>query len=381
MEDKNIDVKQRIDIVWLFKYLYNKRLFIIKIVSIGVICGLVTCLCRPKVYKVEASLLPISEDKSKFGNLGSLASMAGIDMSVLNPSSSIITSDLYPRVATSVPFLLQMADVKLKWIKPDTVMSTYEYIKSDTIMTFGKYLRAYTIGLPNTIMKKIRGAESEENVIANTPKLLEEPQYLKLNKYQKSAIINIRDKITIEEDPVTNLIVVSAKGESPIQASVLATEAVNQLQSTISAYKTKQARLSLNFIEDRYKETLDEYEQIREAFFLYKDTHRDMIDERVDVEYQRLDDEYQISYSVLKSLASQMEQAKIKLMEDSPAFSVVDPVVVPLASEKYSPKMKLHLIVGFLLGGIFSIGWLLLQIAYWQVFDPEKVEKLVRKFE
>lgn len=371
--------QKQFDIVWLIKYLFKKRKFIIRFTCVCVVLCFVVFLLKPAKYRAQASILPISDNKiSSLGNLGSLASFAGVDVNSLSPSKNIITADLYPRVASSTPFLLQMADVKVKWNEPDTIMSYYEYVKADTVMTFMKYLKAYTIGLPNTISQKLRGnPKPEQSVSANV--VLGEPQFLRLNPQQKLAIALLGQQLVVEEDATTNLIVVSAFGETPIQASVWASEAVNQLQATISSYKTKQAKLSLDFIEDRYKETQDEYEQIRQAFFNYKDTHRDMIDERVDIEYQRLEDQYQISYSVLKSLSSQMEQAKIKLMEDTPAFSIVDPVVVPMANEKFSPKFMLHIIAGIMLGVIFSIGWLFMQLGYWQIFNEEKVRKIIEE--
>ncbi|MBP5364973.1 MAG: hypothetical protein J6Y82_03510 [Bacteroidales bacterium] len=376
---KEKDDQKQFDIVWLIKYLFNKRKYIIRFTCICVALCFVIFLLKPAKYRAQASILPISDNKmSNLGNLGSLASFAGVDINSLNPSKSIITADLYPRVASSTPFLLQMADVKVKWNKPDTIMSYYEYVKADTVMTFMKYLKAYTIGLPGTISQMFQGKQSQSQA-APTSVLLGEPQYLNLNPQQKLAIALLGQKIVVEEDASTNLIIVSAFGESPLQASVWASEAVNQLQATIASYKTKQAQLSLDFIEDRYKETQDEYEQIRQAFFQYKDSHRDMIDERVDIEYQRLEDQYQISYSVLKSLSSQMEQAKIKLMEDTPAFSIVDPVVLPMANEKFSPKFALHVIAGIMLGIILSIGWLLMQLGYWQVFNEEKIKKIIEE--
>lgn len=377
---------QQFDVVWLLKYIYSKRLFIIKSVIVCMLLCVIICILRPKKYKAEASILPISNNQmssamSRLGGLSSLASMAGVDIGSMQGDNNIITRDLYPRVASSTPFLLQMCDVEMEWEDRDREMGLYEYIKTDTIKSFFDYLYAYTIGLPGTISNRESENEDSPIVSDDATQNISDMNFISLNKFQKSAVNRMSKMISVEEDPtINNLIVVTAIADSPDHATILASQALDKMQEAITSYKTKQAKLTLDFIQERYDDALTEYKKLREALFLYEDSHRNMIDERVSIEYQQLSDEYQISYSILKSLSSQIEQSKINLMENTPAFSVVDPVVKPMNNEKYSPKMKLHIVAGFALGIVFSIGWLLLQLGYWQVFNPEKVRRLQEQY-
>lgn len=52
-----------------------------------------------------------------------------------------------------------------------------------------------------------------------------------------------------------------------------------------------------------------------------------------------------------------MEQAQIKVKEDTPVFSIIKPITVPL--EKSKPKRSLILVIWIFLGGILGIGLVL----------------------
>lgn len=373
MSEEQKKQEEQFDIVWLLLYLWSKRKFIMICVGVVTLIAIVKYVSTDAKYKASASILPVIDEgmASKLGDMGGLAAMAGVDLSQ-SSNGNIITADLYPKVASSTPFLMELMNEKVKWNEPDTVMSLYEHVVQRT-PSFGDYLLAYTIGLPGTI--KSWFADEDSLVIDNSG---EEPMYVVLDKYQRGALSEMSEMIVVEEDPIYGTIELSCYAESPEQAATLASKAVELLQKIITEYKTKRARLSLNFIEERYSETMSDYEKIREQFYAYKDSHRDMISERVDIAYQKLSDEYNISYSLLKTLSSQMEQAKMTLMENTPVFSVVEPVVMP--KEKDSPSAKWHLVLGVFLGGFFGIGWLLMQLAWWQLFNEKKVKALIEEY-
>lgn len=79
-----------------------------------------------------------------------------------------------------------------------------------------------------------------------------------------------------------------------------------------------------------------------------------MVSERINLEFQRLSDEYDMSSTVFKGLAQQLEQAKIAVNEQTPAFTILEPAKVPI--EKSAPKKKIILVVSVFLGGFIGIG-------------------------
>lgn len=367
--------EEEIDIVWLIRYVWSKRKIIIyTTVPMFLIC-MVVFLCKPKQYNSTASILPISGGSSISGGMSMLASMAGVNLK--KPSQNVITPDLYPAVARTTPFMRKLMSVPLKWKDNDTIMSTYEYaerLKPSVL----DYIKAYTIGLPATIANAINPPINPaiDAALAAEDKEL---NYLVLSSTERKAIGLLSKMVSVEEDAKIDAINVSATCEVPEQAAVLASSALDILQEIITEYKTKSSSQTLGFLEERYESTRQDYEKVREQFFSYKDSHRNMIDERVDVRYQELSDQYQISYQILKNLAGQIEEAKLEVMEETPVFSVLQPAVMP--SDKSGPKFMIHAIAGIMLGLIFSIGWFIVQIGYFQVFDEKKYKAIKAQYE
>ncbi|MCQ2211233.1 MAG: Wzz/FepE/Etk N-terminal domain-containing protein [Paludibacteraceae bacterium] len=370
MEEVRDNKQDQIDIVWLLKYLFTKRKFILKVVGCTTLFFVLICLFKPNKYTATASIIPVSSNTGvDLGGLNSLASMAGLTTGKSKSGVDIVTPDLYPKVAQSTPFLCEIMNIKVPWANIDTLMSVYEYTKYDSIPSFGEYLRMYTIDLPNTIKIWFNGKKTGPSINKkNLP-------YEVYDKYEYKAMSKLKEMIKVDEDPIFETIEVSVDAESPKQASILASSVVNTLQSHVIEHKTRRAKYMLDFIQERYNETTLEYESVRQKFFDYKDSHRDMISERVNVEYQRLSDQYDLSYSILKSISSQLEQAKLAFMENTPVFSIVQPVVLPVS--KSGPKMMLYIVVGIMLGFITSIGWLIMRLAWWQVFDEERLNRLI----
>lgn len=368
--------EEEIDIVWLIRYMWSKRKTIIYATVATLLLSMVVYLSKPKQYTSTASILPVSQNSGISGSMGMLASMAGVN--IKSPSTNVITPDLYPAVASSTPFMKRLMDVPLKWKDNDTIMSTLRYVTNKE-KTVWDYIKAYTIGLPSTI-KSLMSPPIDvrmDALLADGDNKI--PSYIVLSLKERVAIKLLSEEVVVEEDSKIEAINVSATCESPEQAVVLASTALDILQEIITEYKTKRSALTLGFLEDRYKETQDDYEKVRKQFFAYKDSHRNMIDERVDIEYQRLSDQYQISYSILKTLANQLEEAKLEVMEETPVFSVLQPAVMPY--EKSSPKFMLHAIAGVMLGLIFSVGWFIVQIGYFQVFDTKKYAAIKSQYE
>ncbi len=377
MEEQKNNTEEQFDIIWLLKYLYSKWTFIAKVTAGIVLLCIIVWASKPKIYTATASILPIEEEQGLLsglsGNLGSLASLAGVNLSATSKSATIITSDLYPKVAESVPFLSYMIDVKLPWKEPkDTIMSFYEHRIADTIPTFGGLIFKYTLGLPGTIMKSV----TDKPQVQHSDKTL---PYVTLDKERENAIAQMQKMITVEEDPQYKTIEISVDAESPEQAAILATNVIEQIQNTATEHKTRRAKSILSFTEERYKEASAEYEDIYRRFSQYKDRHRDMVQERVGAEYQRLSDQYDLARSILNTLSSQLEQSRLAVMQNTPVFSVVEPVVMP--HKKSSPKLSLHLISGISLGLLASISWLLIQLGWWQIFDEEKFRKVKARVE
>lgn len=338
-----------IDLIALTKTIWNGRKTIYYSVGVCVFIGLLIAFFSKPKYEAYATLLP-SEEKDmmgQLGGLGALAGMAGVDIgSMMGGQASGIPAEIYPSVVESYPFKKELVHQKFHFEAFQEPVSIYEYALQDTVETTGDKILKYTIKLPWTIKEAIQG---EKEVLT-----LPEYGVLNLSEEELIALGSIEEVLVIDVDKKTGLINVSAEAGEPVFVAQFVQKAIDLLQNYVIEYKTKQARQNLEFIQERYLEKEKEYLTAREAFFEYKDKHRNMVSERISIEYEQFKDEFEITGSIYKSLASQLEQAKITVKEETPVFTVIEPVKVPI--EISWPKKKIILIVSVFLGVFIGIG-------------------------
>jgi uncharacterized protein involved in exopolysaccharide biosynthesis len=69
--------------------------------------------------------------------------------------------------------------------------------------------------------------------------------------------------------------------------------------------------------------------------------------------------------SVFQELAGQLEQAKLQVSKDTPIFTVIEPVNIPL--ERSKPKRTLMVLIWTFLGAVLSTGWVLVRDTVFQI--------------
>nr|WP_321405967.1 Wzz/FepE/Etk N-terminal domain-containing protein [uncultured Carboxylicivirga sp.] len=339
-----------IDLIALLKVVWDNRKIIYYSVGVSVIIGLLIAIISPVKYKVTATLLPSEENRSSsIGGLSALAGMAGVNIgSMVGQQSIDIPAEIYPQVVNSYPFKNELIHKKFNFEEFEYSTSVYNYVLNDTIESIGKKILKYTIRLPWTLKDALINN-------SDTP-LNTNYDVIYLSKDEERVFEYIEDLIQVEVDDGTGLVSLTVEAKEPIVTAQYVQRAVELLQEYIIDYKTKKVRENLNFIQESYLDKKVEYEKLQKQFFNYKDRHRNIISERSDPEFQRLSDEYDLVSIIYQELAKQLEQARIAVKEQTPAFSVIEPSKVP--TEKSSPNRKLILIASVFIGffiGIFVI--------------------------
>lgn len=374
--------QEEFDIVWLIAYLWAKRKTVIYATAGAVVLSIVIFFVRPKVFTAEAAILPVMEAQgADMSNVKGLAAMVGINLGSGGASGTLITPDLYTEVVTSTPALLEiMETVPLTWDEPDdTVMTLYEHMRADSVLTLGGAVLKYTVRLPWTIKEALAGPPPVMEFSA--PRADEETQIPRptvLDKVRRDCAEWLRDRIVVTPDQETSLVRISAQGETPQQSAELATAVMRQIQTTITEYATSSTKRTLDFLQERYDETMEEFTVARQELYVYRDRNRNVIEERSDVTRQQLEDKYNMSYNLLQTLQSELEKSRLKLLAETPIFSVVQPVVQP--EKKSSPKFMLHFFGGLFAGLIVSVGWMLVALGYKQVFAPREFKVIYDKY-
>ena len=338
-----------IDLIALAKVIWQGRKKIWISVLVFVVIGLLYAFLSPVTYRASAVVLPQTDTESNLGQLGSLASLAGVNLNAMMGDASGIQPDLYPNVVNSYPFLNELIHTPLNYEGEPKPISFYEKEMADSVPGFGATVLKYTLRLPWTLKDLIVGKKD----LGRTKKSVNQ-ELVAINKEEEQLLENFRSFISISVEKKTGLVVIGVEMEEPLISAQIAHRAITLLQDYIIRYKTSQVNENLKFIEGQFKEKKAEFEQAQKSLFEYRDTYRNLVAERMDTRYQELQDAYNLSMSVYQGLAQQLEQAKIAVKKETPVFSVIEPVKIPIEKEK--PKRSMILVASVILGGFIGVG-------------------------
>lgn len=359
--DKKLD-NDEIDLIEILKTIWTKRKFLLKFIVVSFIIGLIIALTSNTEFEARCKLLPDVEESpvSRLGGLGGLAGLAGIDLTVGTQGN--LSPDLYPEIAKSLNFQLELINHPIRFEKLDTTISSYQYFKEYKSPSLISIISSYTIGLPGKIKDFFSAPIVNEDSIPKSGDIIQ------LTLLEKDIIEGFKNRIEIEVDNKTNVITISAEMPDKIAAAELVKLTLDHLQNSIIEYKINKSKQNLEFIKERHKEAKKRFEEAQENLARFTDQNRNILSSMVMAEEQRLRNEYNLAFDVFKGLSNQLEQAEIKVKENTPIFTVIEPIQVPL--DKSKPKRKLIIAIAIALGVFLG-----LTVLFTKIFIIPKFKK------
>jgi len=338
-----------IDIIALLKTLWMGKKLIIKTTILFFVIGCVVALLSPVVYTAQTTFVPqVSEDQmsSSKGGLGSLASLAGINLNQgSSTSDSYLSPLLYSKIANSDEFSLKLIEEELINLNGDK-FSIKQYMLSDTNSSFNLigFIKKYTIGL---FLKNDNELKSKKTVNG----------YNFISQEEFDLVKSFKEKFSIVLNEKEGYIEVIASDKDAFISTQLVKIVTKNLQSRIIELRTNKIKERLEYSKNQYEQKQIEFNILQNNVADFKDSNKNISTARFMSELQKLESEYQLQQNILMTLASEFNNNKIKLNKDTPIFSVIDEVSVP--NERSEPKRSLIALTYMFLGVILSIGYLL----------------------
>lgn len=338
------------NIVEVIQKLWNKRKFIIKVTLVGLLFGMLIALWSKKEYTAHCIIVPQLGEKGNTGNLGSLAVVAGIHLGGMG-STELLSPKIYPKILFSVPFQKELMYDSLSFDDYEHPVSIIDFYTHEDYQTssFVETLWNYTLGVPAMLIKAIRKEESEsvsKNSVDTLIHTLSEKEYRCMRVLQNTINLNVNEK--------EGILTLSAKMPEAIAAAQLVAVIQQMLQRYVTEFKIEKAQVKLQFIEERYEDAKKSFENKQKELAAFRDANRNVASAIAKTVEERLSNEYAVALSVYSELAKQREQAGIQVKEDTPIFTIVEPVTVPL--ERSKPKRTFILLAFTCLGGLVGIG-------------------------
>lgn len=328
-----------IDLLELGTVIWSKRIFVFKVGCVFVLLGLIIAFTSKIEYEATCKLMPESQEgiQPDLGGLGSLAGIAGINLNL--GSSGSMSPLLYPEIMKSAPFLNELLLTPLYFERLDTTVTSYQYFKEIDSPSLIGLAKSYTLGLPGKI-KSLFSTPSDS---------VKQYGMLRFTKEDWELVEAYSSRLSISIDDETGIITIVTEMPDAVASAALASLLVEQLTNSVTEYKIEKAKSNLDFVKVQFEEAKEEYQQKQERVARFTDRNRNISNPIIQTEYERLQNEMNISFEVYKALASKLEQAKIKVKEETPVFTVLEPVKIPV--DKSKPK-RLLILIGM---GAFSL--------------------------
>lgn len=344
-----VEHEDEIDLIQLAKTLWAGRRSVIKTTLIFMLLGLFIALFSAKEYSASTTMVPQSADGgSKLGgSLGGLAAMAGINLGSMGGGSTIPPT-LYPKIMSSVPFQKEMmkTPISIEGQKEKVTFQDY-YLEIAKPGLLG-YIKKYTIGLPGVIIKAIRGDASTPLSKHATGNLLT------ISQDDKKLMELLSAQLSLEVNDKDGYVSISARMPEARPAAEMVQRAQILLQEAITDIKIKKAKDQMVFVEERYAEKEAAFTAAQNKLASFRDQNKNVSTAMAQTQMERLQSEFSMASSVYTELAKQLETQKIQVKEDTPVFTIIEPVVVPF--ERSKPKRAMILIIWTFLGGIVGVG-------------------------
>lgn len=331
-----------LDLVVLFRLLWDAKFRIIKYFGASVIVGLAIAFGSPLEFKSEVEVMPELSQGSGLGKLGSLAKQFGVSAATANGQMEGIGPDLYPGIIKSDELMQQVLRYEVRIPGEDEKATLFEYfdhIKKDAPI---EALISYTIGIPFTLLDWIKGDGDSARPLSE---LLPEKstRLVNLSLAEWLVMEELKDRISANMNMETGIVSIEVKMPDPIMAADVADQVARFLEEFIVEYRTQKARRDAEFVEERYNDARIRFQDAQQKLATFRYENRGKLTVLAETREQMLLSEYDIAFSVYNNMAERLEEARIKLQEDTPVITVLSKASVP--GEKSAPNRPLVMII------------------------------------
>ena len=343
MEEKK-DIKP-IDFAQIVKKLWPHRKKYYYVLPATLVLTYLFMLFIPRYYACTISLAPETSGTSFSGSLGSLASSIGLGSSLAKMNSQdAIFAEIYPEVIASKNFIAELMPTPVKTKDGKVECNYYTYIRDKQKSPW---------------WSAAMGAIHEW--ISPTPKDPakgdEKFSVFNLTKQQNEVFQTVQGKMHCYVDKKTDVVTITMKDQDPLVCATMADATCKKLQDFIIEYRTNKARIDYEYYQKICEESRQEYEKSQQRYAQCADAYTNSVLTTYKAKVERLENDMQAKYNIYTAMNTQLQAARAKLQEATPAFTIIESASVP--TKPAGPKRMIISFVMMFLAFIVLSGRLL----------------------
>lgn len=374
IQQQNNFEEEEIDIMAIILRLWEKKWFIIKVTCVFAVLGVFVAIFSPKEYTASCVVVPETKGGAFSGSsLGGLAAMAGINLGA-SSGGEMISPVMYDKLIKNIDLRKELMQTPINWEgyeEPITILDYYtnpDYAKTSVLGTVKKY----TIGLPFVILNAIRGKQEVKDIEVPS-------EGSKLSAYTQDELKCIKafaGQFSLMADKKNGDVTITARMPEALAAAQVAEAVKNLLQKYVIELKLQKAEVNYEYIKQRYDEAKVVFEEKQAEYAKFQDANKVLSTALSKAKEEQMRSEFTVAKNLFNELTTQLVQAEMKIKEDIPILTVVEPVQVPL--ERSKPQRSKIVLIWCFLGGVLGCGLIL--GCDWlkeQGFRNKWVEKIV----
>ena len=338
-EESSIDFKAIFDALKKHTKLYKK------VLPITFVLACIYTLSLHNYYTCEVKLAPELTTSRSSNSLSALAMQFGLKMgSGIMGNTEALYPMLYPELVSSSDFKVSLFNVPVHKKDSTRVMTYYDYLTKEQKAPW------WSEAIGGT-MKFIIGlfADKKEEIKTIDPFMLTKPQDRVVKALEKMVVCEVDNK--------TMVITINVIDQDPLIAATMADTVRTRLQGFITDYRTKKARVDLEFNRKLYTEAKARYEKARRLYADYADANQDMVLQSARSRLIDLENDMQLKYNAFNTVAQQLTAAEAKVQEETPSFTTLQSATVPV--KKTGPGRANMVLIFLFLAFLGTSVWIL----------------------
>lgn len=327
---KEIFNKPELSLVELVSYFWDRRkVFYISILILAFI-GIIRYSFTPDTYEsVSIKLVEIvDQNQSALGRLGSLVSFPGFNLGQ-NEASGGISSDMYPEIISSKPFLIELVNEKFYFESQKDSILLKDYLVEDYASKPMNFIFGFVSSIPSRLISLFsdKAPTVSPVVMSSLEEKDSKQKFLIVSSEEDLSSELLKSRIKVEEEG--KMITLRVKMPEPLVAAELNNVIFEKIVQYVTDYKTKKMRTNLEFVEERTLEAKSNFIKSQMALASFRDGNQGIISQRLRSREQQLEAEYNITFNLYNTLNQELETSRIQLKKETPIFSDFAPALVP----------------------------------------------------
>ncbi len=327
-EESSVDYGQIFATLKKYKRLYMKVLLITFIGACVYTLGL------RNYYTCEVLLSPELSTTNRSSNMALLTQL-GMNMRTSMMATEALYPTVYPELMNSTDFKATLFNVPVHKKDSTRILSYYDYLAHEQKPSWWGAI----ISAPFRALGELIGTKDTIDQHKVDPFML--------TKEQSQIVKAINQKVVCDVDQKSMVISITVTDQDPLICATIADTVQQRLQNFITDYRTKKAKVDLEFCQKLFKESKARYDKARQLYASFSDANQDMILQSYKTKLIDLENEMQLQFNNYNAVARQLQAAEAKVQEDTPAFTLLQSATVPV--KKSGPaRSKMVLVFLFL---------------------------------